>query len=539
VATVKKLRAQDLARVLDEADAEAARRSFREFFLQAFSLIEPADPYVHNWHVDAVCEHLEAVARGQIQRLAINIPPGTLKSSIVSIAWPAWMWTWRPAWRGIFSSYSQDLAVQFAVASRRLMDTEWYQRSFVREQGASGGALWKFSDDMNRKDMYTNTETGLRMSLSVGSKATGFRGNAVVADDPLNAKEAPSKLARDEVLYWWDKVMSSRVNNPHEDAFVIMMQRLHQDDPTGHVLRQGGYECLCLPAEFNPKKRCVVVQADGTTWRDPRTEPGELLFPARLSTEYLAKQKTILGSEAYSGQYNQDPTPPEGGMFKYAWWRFWRHDGSTVGRVAGVEVELDPVRFPRPEECHQGPAKVIPPIRHLIGSLDAAFKGDATSDYVVFGVWGIVGAERYLLDVVRGKLDYVATKREFLRLRAKWAACRKWLVEDKANGSAIIAELQGEVVGLVPINPEGGKEARAFAMSPAVEAGQLLVPDGATFTEISHDGTRTTVGANSLIEEHAMFPRGKNDDQVDMTSQVMTHLATSHDAARAALLFEA
>lgn len=529
---MKKLTPADLARVLEEADVEAARRSFSEFFKQAFPIFEPADPYVHNWHVDAVCEHLQAVAEGQIRKLAINIPPGTLKSSIVSIAWPAWMWTRRPSWRGVFSSYAQDLAVQFAVKARTLMESEWYQRSFVK-------GAWRFSDDMNRKDMYTNTATGLRISLSVGSKGTGFRGNAVVADDPLNAKEAPSKIARDEVIYWWDKVMSSRVNRPEEDAFIIMMQRLHADDPTGHVLKQGGYELLNLPAEFNPKKCCVTRRADGREWRDPRVETGDsLLFPARLSRTYLAEQKRVLGSEAYSGQYNQDPSPAEGGLFKYSWWRFWRHEGATVGRVAGVEVELDPVRYPRPEECYQGPAKIIPPIRHVIGSLDAAFKGTDDSDWVAFGVWGIVNAERYLLELVRGKLAYPATKRELLRLIARWPLCRRWLIEDKANGSAIISDLEGQIPGVTPVNPEGGKETRAAAMSPQVEAGQVLLGDGAIYTEIDSDGTRKSVSVAAYVSEHGTFPRGTNDDMVDMTSQLMTHLATSREAARAAMLFE-
>jgi predicted phage terminase large subunit-like protein len=524
------LRPSDLGRLLEQADAEAARRSLAEFVRQAWPIVEPADPYQHNWHVDAVCAHLEAVARGQIRKLVINIPPGHLKSTLVSVCWPAWVWTWRPEWRGLFSSYAQDLAVRDAVKSRTLMDSDWYQRAFILGRGARGGPLWKFSDDMNRKDLFTNSASGMRMSLSVGSKATGFRGNAVVVDDPLNAKDAPSKLARDEVIYWWDKSMSNRINRPDEDAHVIIMQRLHEDDLAGHALRGGGYEHLRLPSEFDSRRRSVTYyrRAPGAEpeelHRDPRQVDGELLFPARFGARYLAEQRASLGSEGYAGQHDQDPAPPSGGMFKVGWWRFWRHEGSGTGEVAGTSVALDAATHPRPPECDPRPARVIPDRVSLVGSIDAAFKGTDTSDFVVIGVWAVAGAERYLLDLARGRWDYVATKRELLRMAAKWSKCLRWLVEDKANGSAIISELQGQVLGILAVNPEGGKEARAAAVTPLVEAGQVFLPEGAPWVR-------------EFVGECALFPRGKNDDQVDMMSQALIHLVTSREVARAAMLW--
>jgi predicted phage terminase large subunit-like protein len=553
-----------LTDVLAAADAEAARRSLHEFVRQAWPVAEPAEPFQDNWHVGAICAHLEAVSREQIQKLVISVPPGHAKSLLVAVFWPAWVWTWLPEWKAIMSSYAQDLAVRDAVRSRALMESDWYRQAFIDGRGRGNSPLWSFSADMNRKDMFTNTRAGMRLSISVGSKATGFRGNCVVVDDPLNAKDAPSKLARDEVVFWWDRVMSSRVNRPDRDAHVIIMQRLHEDDLTGHVLRAGGYEHLCLPSEYNSSRKSrthvrklesivtkeeVVVSkflqaASGSSARevrevvrwvpgpptvffeDPRATDGELLFPSRFTAEYLAAQKKILGSQGYAEQQLQHPSPDGGGTFKHSWWRFWRLDGATSGVVAGTPVSLEPERYPRDRAWDQRPAEPLPSVRFLVGSVDAAFKGEATSDFVVMGVWAVVGQKRYLVDLARGRWDFVRTKAELLRLAAKWPRCQKWLVEDKANGSAIISEFSTSVPGLLAVNPEGGKESRAAAATPLVEAGQVLLPDGAPWVA-------------DFVAECGAFPRGRNDDQVDMMSQVLIHLATSREAARAALLFSA
>jgi predicted phage terminase large subunit-like protein len=492
--------------LLADVNAELARRSLYEFVKQAWSFVEPAEPYRDNWHVRAVCEHLEAVSRGWIKNLVVNIPPGHLKSTLVSVCWPAWIWTWRPEWRGIFSSYALDLATRDATRTRTLMDSEWYQSSFVHGRGPGGKPLWRFSDDMNRKDMYTNTRTGLRMSIGVGSKATGFRGNAVVVDDPLNAKDAPSKLARDEVIYWWDKVMSSRVNVPERDAFVIIMQRLHEDDLTGHVLRQGGYEHLCLPSEFDPRRRTVTRARGEEFFRDPRAEAGELLFPEMFTPAVLAQAKHRLGADGYAGQHEQNPTAAEGGAFKYAWWRFFR--SSLYGGSA-----------PRPRLCSDAPAVELPAkLPLVIGTVDCAFKDRDENDYVAAGIIGAEGANRYLLHRTKKHLDFTATCKELLELQKRFPRVRKWLVEDKANGPAVVTALRGKLPGIVEVTPDGGKEARAAACSPQVEAGQVLLPEGAEWVE-------------DFVDECAAFPRGRHDDQVDMLSQGLNYL-TNPDGLR-------
>lgn len=481
--------------------AEKASRSLYEYVKQAWPVLEPAYPYLDNWHVEAVCDCLEAVVKGQIQKLVINIPPGHAKSTLAAVAFPTWVWIKKPEWRGIFASYAHDLAVRDAVKARNVMESEWYQNAFVL--GRDGMPAWKLSDDMNRKDFYTNTKTGMRLSMSVGSKATGFRGNCVLVDDPLNAKEAPSKIARDEAIFWWDQVMSTRVNNPSKDAKVIIMQRLHEDDLAGHVLRSAGYEHLKLPSEFNPAKRCrVYVRMPGieervTLFEDPRTEKGELLFPALYPQMALAEARSVL-RDGYAGQHDQEPTAAEGGMFKYKWLRFYK----------------SPWFGDRPRECltrDESPAIDLPANMYLIGSVDASFKDNADNDPVSIQIWGAWKAMRFLIDNFTGVLNEPETEEKIKTFRTKYPKVRKWLVEDKANGPAIVQRLRSQIPGIMEVTPEGGKESRAYAVQPLFQAYQIYMPDGAPWLQ-------------SYADELCAFPRGRHDDQVDATSQALNHL---------------
>lgn len=464
----------------------------------AWPIVEPAAPLLAGWHVDAIADHLEAVARGQIKRLLINIPPGHAKSLIVSVLWPAWVWTWRPAWRSLFASYAKDLALRDSTRCRSVITSPWYVEQFSDPGG------WMLLDDSNRKSDFGNTASGRRLSTSVDGAATGERGNAIVVDDPINVKDAHSKLEREKVIRWWDVVMSSRLNNLIEDSKVIIMQRLHEGDLAGHVLRQGGYEHLRLPSEFNPAKRATT----SIGWTDPRTDADELLFPALFPPEALAQARRSLGPDGYAGQHQQEPTPEGGGMFKAAWWRFWKPDGTAPDHNAQ-----------RPEGCYQGPALPIPRTFGVTVSVDCAFRDLESSDYVVATAWVTHGTRRFVLDMVRGKFSFTRTCEEVARLAAKHKALRV-LVEGKANGDAVVDRLRGKVRGMITVDPEGGKEARASAMQPDVEAGDVYLPDGAPWLA-------------DWVAEFSAFPRGEHDDIVDSASQFMNYAAISSDVSKA------
>ncbi len=454
--------------LINEIDQQLAVRRLREFVLPAWAVVEPATPFVPGWHLDAICEHLEAVTRGQIRRLLISMPPRHMKSLAVSVFWPCWEWITHPERRWLFCSYAARLAVRDSLKCRRMVESPWYRERW--------GDRFVLTSDQNEKSRFENDRAGYRIAIGVGGAATGEGGDRVVVDDPHNIREAESDTIRQGVLDWWDQVMSTRLNDPKTGAMIIVMQRVHENDLGGHVLQQGGYEELKLPAEYEGSRQVTSIG-----WKDPRAEPGELLWPQRFGREEVEGLKRSLGSYAAAGQLQQRPSPAEGGILKRHWWRFYR----------------------------DAPGK----FREVIQSWDCSFKDSSTSDFVVGQVWGRNGADKYLLDQVRGRMDCPATIQAVKRLSEKWPQTHAKLVEDKANGPAVVAMLKHEIAGLIAVNPEGGKEVRAHAVSPQIEAGNVYLPDPSIAPWI-----------NAFIEECAAFPNGTFDDQVDAMSQALVYL---------------
>ena len=419
------------------------------------------------------------------------MPPGHGKSILVSVLYPAWQWirTEEGAkWRGLFASYHSGLAIRDSVRCRALMESPWYRRTFR--------PAWKLKNDQNEKHYFENTQSGFRLSLSVGGAATGYRGDALVVDDPLNASDQYSESARSASTFWWDTVMSSRLNNMQTGNKIIIMQRLHEQDLSGHVLERGGYEHLCLPSEFDPERSSVT----SIGWRDPRTEPDEILFPALYPRTVLDEARKDLGSAGYAGQHQQRPSPAEGGVLQRHWWRYYKPRGLVLPPVRvrwpdGSEREIHAIDLPEDFDA-------------VIQSWDCAFKDLKTSDFVVGQVLAKLGSSRYLLDQVRDRMDMPRTVQALRAMTEKHPDSVAKLVEDKANGPAVIQMLQHEISGLIEVNPEGGKMSRAAGVSPEVEAGNWYLP---------HPGIAPWV--LDFVEECASFPRGAHDDQVDAWSQ--------------------
>ena len=290
--------------------------------------------------------------------------------------------------------------------------------------------------------------------------------------------------------------MSTRHNNPSTGHKVVIQQRLHEADLTGDLLIRGGYEHLCLPAEFEPDRRCST----SIGWTDPRSTAGELLWQQRMDETKLDELKRTLGSYRYAGQFQQRPAPAGGGMLKQRWWNFWQPAGANLPPV--------PVKLPDGTIESRRAVELPTGFDQVIQSWDMAFKETKNSDYVVGLVIAAQGADRYLLDLSRARLDLPGTLSAVRRLTAKWPNAHRKLVEDKANGPAVIQSLRREISGLIEVNPEGGKMSRAAAASPQLESGNWYVP---------HPMLRCWVDA--FIAECAAFPTGANDDQVDAWSQ--------------------
>lgn len=472
-----------------KVERELAARSLREFVRQAWPIVEPATAFVPGWHIDAICEHLEAISRGEIRNLLINVPPRHMKSLLVSVFWPTWEWARHPELRWLYSSYAASLSIRDSVQCRRLIESPWYR--------ARWGHVYKLTSDQNAKSRFDNNRSGYRLSTSVGGSVTGEGGDRIVCDDPHKVDEVESDTVRKGAIDWWDIAMSTRVNDPKTSAMVIVMQRCHQRDLSGHLLEKGNFEHLRLPAEYEGPGRVTSIG-----FSDPRTQMGELLWPGRFGPKEIADLKISLGSYASAGQLQQRPSPAGGGIFKRHWFRYFQPRGANLPPVlvnlpGGTQASIQAIEVPRQVE-------------EQIQSWDCSFKDLDTSDYVVGQMWGRLGAFFFLGDQVRGRMDCPGTVKAVRAMQTKWPGTMAILIEDKANGSAVIQMLSHEIPGILPVNPGGGKVARAQAVSPLVEAGNIYLP---------HPEFAPWV--NDFIEECVQFPNGAHDDQVDAMTQAL------------------
>ena len=446
--------------------AQQAQARLSEFIRQAWPVLEPNTPYVHGWHIDAICAHLEAVTHGQIRNLLINMPPRHAKSLIVSVFWPVWEWITTPERRWLFSAYAQKLSARDSLRCRRLITSAWYQNRY--------GARYQLTRDQNAKIRFENDKTGYRIATSVGGVVTGEGGDRIVVDDPHNVTEAKSAVVREDTLLWWDEAMSTRVNDPKTSAKVIVMQRLHERDLSAHVLQQKLYEHLCLPAEYEGKKFFTTIG-----WSDPRAQVGELLWPARFGAREIAEMKLQLRAFGTACQLQQRPAPQAGGLIKLEWWRYYR----------------EPPSFAR-----------------VVQSWDTAFKKNRDNDRSVCTTWGVARDGYYLLDCWAGRVEFPELKRVVVQQAAKWRP-QQILIEDKASGQSLTQELQRETC--LPIKPVGvdpDKIARVNAVTGLIEAGKVFLPQAADWVA-------------DFVDECALFPHGRHDDRVDSMTQALAHLA--------------
>ena len=295
------------------------RRSLKEFTKSSWPAIEPGRDFYDNWHIDAVSDHLQAVVEGDIKRLIINIPPRHMKSISVAVALPAWAWTIQPEKKFLYASYAGSLSIRDSVKCRRLLDSRWYKEHF--------GETFKLTSDQNQKQRFENDKTGARIATSVDGALTGEGGDIIVIDDPHNVRESESSTVREGVLEWWDQAMQTRLNDPKTGAFIIIMQRVHENDLTGHILSNelgDEWDHLCLPARYEVGH--PTPTRSSLNFFDPRTDEGELLWPDRIDDRTLENLERSLGSYASAGQLQQRPMPKGGGILKAEWWVPWEKE---------------------------------------------------------------------------------------------------------------------------------------------------------------------------------------------------------------------
>lgn len=491
------------------AEAVECRRSFKHFVRRAWPLIEPGTPLVWAWYLDAICLHIEAFARGEIRHLIINVPPRHLKSKLVSVLFPAWRWTWDPAWRLFTATYTRDLTNDAAIMHRQIVESPWYQRNYCYR--------WGLTSDRNQIAYFSNTAGGHRFSTTVQAGTTGYGGDDLIFDDLMNAQDTYSAAAREGAARWTDNTIGTRRNDPRKGGCLIIAQRLHEEDPIGYLLNKGDaakWQVLRLPSEFDPHERCVTCRDDGSElWRDPRTEAGELLNPERFGVAEIEAARGTLGAYGYAAQHQQRPAPAGGGMFKRENWRFWKPDGTAPDHTAA-----------RPRGCYQGPAMPLPVLGETVISVDCTFTNTADADSVSITVWSSGGrnrqgqdwsACRFLRHRVNRRMRLDETIEAIRIVCAMFPEASVKLVELAAAGWSVVQELERSIPGLrgEKIPRGGGKEGRAWAIQPGHEAGQYFLPDGAPYLD-------------DFVAEFDAFPRGRHDDDVDSTTQALRHFAS-------------
>lgn len=295
---------------LRQVRAELYKKSLREYTRAAFSSVNPGVPLVWNWHLDALCDHLEALYHGQIKQLAVTMPFRLLKSTLVAVMLPTWGWAKDPSLKMLSASYSQELAGRDATRSRTLIGSPWYQNYF--------GDSFALSGDVNRITRYENTGGGYRIVVSVNALGTtGEGGDLNILDDPHDVQRAESYKIRRAACRWYWEAFYNRYTDPKLTRRLICGQRTQVSDLFSEAIASGLFVHLNMPMEYDPRRSTVTSLG----WSDPRKEPGELIFPEFLPAEECENLKKGMGSYAWEAQANQNPRPREGVHFKRAWFQ--------------------------------------------------------------------------------------------------------------------------------------------------------------------------------------------------------------------------
>ena len=504
----------ELLFLLDKADCED---SFVDFIKLAWHVVEPGQDYVHNWHIDMIAAHLTAITDEMMiddekyyNRLLINVPPGAMKSLLTNVFWPAWEWGPRnmPHLRYVCASHGQELAIRDSTKMRRLIQSEWYQ------------SLWgdrvTLTGDQNAKTKFENTATGFRQAVAAGG-ITGARGDRVIIDDPHTVESAASDQMRSTTIDWFLQAVPTRLNNPDKSAIVVIMQRLHEEDVSGVILDKGlGYDHIMLPMEYEPLRAAPTMLG----WEDQRETLGELLFPERFPEHVVERDKRAMGPYAVSGQFQQIPTPADGGIIKRDWWQLWEHDS-------------------------------FPAFDYIIASLDTAYTEKTENDPSALTIWGVYTEDPISTEAMKkplGLKDMFQKERGYKAPHPKVMLVNAWaerlelhqlvtkvaetlkkykadaiLIEDKAAGHSVAQELRRlyNHLGFMVItdNPNGiDKRSRLYSVQHIFAEGLVYAPDKSW--------------ADMVITQSAIFPKGKHDDLVDTVSMALRHLRKTGMIAR-------
>jgi len=496
--------------LLGYTDIALAEQSLYAFVKQAWPIVEGRRVFVGGWHIQAICEHLEAVIKGDIKRLVINVPPRTSKSTVASVMFCAWAWISRPELRFLYASHKQELATVHSVLCRNLILSPWYQERWADRFQLVKGEI--------QKEKFQNDQRGERLTTGVTSGLLGTGGDILLADDPNTGEDVTSKAEREKKIAWFQHSFSTRLNDPKSGCIVVIQQRLHENDITGYLISNDLYKeyvKLILPMEFEPARRArtiILPTSHGKVWQDPRKTAGELLCPDRIGPKELNRLKNQLGTELnISGQLQQSPHPEGGAYIKADWFQWWV-------------------------------SKSVPKLIRIFQSLDTAYTDKAENDACAITTWGLFYHEKLncrcllLLDtwsdrVLYPKLRRIVTAgyhdyRSHHRKVQPHSAYKTdtLIIETKAAGAPILQDLHEAGLHVHEFNPgKMDKVGRVSLCSALLENGLIFVPadpktDFKTLLPISAQ----------LIDQCIRFPNSEHDDIVDTMTQMLIYAQQNH-----------
>lgn len=461
---------QNLTQHPDLIEKALAEKKLINFIKIMWSDIDK-NTFVDGWHLHAICDHLEAVQTGDIKRLLINIPPRHMKSITCAVAYPCWCWVKDPTLQFLYATYAQNLTMRDSVKCRDLIMADKYQKYW--------GDTFRLKEDQNTKTKFINDKKGIRFATSIGGTVTGEGGDIILVDDPNNTQEKDSEAARYNTIQWFDSVLTSRLNNPDSGSIVVIQQRVHEDDLSGHIMKKyTNYDTLILPAEY--EKGRVFVSSIG--WKDKRQEEGELLWGERISKNTLEDFKIGLGVYDYAGQYQQRPAPKEGGII-------------PLNLANRYEVAPD-----------------IDEVGTISLSIDTAYSEKETNDPTCIQVWfEMPNKDMYLIENIVKHMAYPELKKTVKQMIRNWSP-HETLIEDKASGITLIQDLRATPRyrhGVIAMSPKNeSKLVRMENETTAFESGMVFLP-------------HKKVWLTKFEEECSTFPNGSTKDQVDAMSQYL------------------
>jgi predicted phage terminase large subunit-like protein len=486
---------------LDRADAED---SFAEFVKQAWHVIDPQTKLVWGWVMDAICLHLQAVTERRLRKVLLNVPPGTCKTLLTCVFWPAWEWGARnmPGNRYIKASYAERLSLEANLKLRRLVKSEWYQKRW--------GDRVTIADDQDSKIRFGTTMAGWSLAMSVDGATIGERGDRFIIDDPHNTMEAESDIEREKAVKWMFEAASTRHNNPADKVEIIIMQRLHEGDCSGAILAHPsyfGFTHVCIEMEFDPDHPVARRFPSPIGWADPRTllppdeQLGALCWPERYTREAVEEQKEKFRGDGISlyaeaGQFGQYPIGRKGAMFDW--------------EAAKVVEMLDLVKLGFPMQVKHG----------VVRGWDLAGSTRKTSPFTAAPAMVKWAGKIVVLDVVHERIDSSMIDGLIERVAdeddVKWGGVKQSLPQDPGQaGKAQVSHLAGGALAGHSFSfslESGDKEIRAIPWASQWNAGNVILVKGAWNAK--------------YIQEHKMFPAGRLKDQVDGSSRAYAELLT-------------